>query len=126
MAGTVRAVRGAVQVDADEPDLIADATRALVSAMLADNALDPEDVISVLFTVTPDLVSAYPATAARTGPLDGVPLMCATEIAVPGGMPRVVRALAHVSVPDAATSVRHVYLGGAAALRPDLVRTGAR
>lgn len=126
MSGTVRAVRGAVQVDDDDAGAIAEGTVALVEAMLAENGLAREEVISVLFTVTPDLVSAYPATAARNGPLDGVPLMCATEIAVPGGLPRVVRALAHVVVPDPAREVRHVYLGGAAALRPDLAGAGRR
>lgn len=118
MSSTIRAVRGATQVDADDAVSIADATIDLVNSMLADNGLDAEDVISVLFTVTPDLTSAYPATSARLGPLEGVPMICATEIPVPGGLPRVVRAMAHVTT---ANPVRHVYLRGAAALRPDLV-----
>ncbi|MBY8850725.1 chorismate mutase [Saccharothrix longispora] len=126
MVGAVRAVRGAVQVDADDPVAIGEGTIALIEAMLAENGLVRDEVISVLFTVTPDLVSAYPATSARSGPLDGVPVMCATEIAVPGGLPRVVRAMAHVVVPEPARPVRHVYLGGAAVLRPDLTGAGSR
>lgn len=118
MSSTIRAVRGATQVDADDAVLIAEATTELVNAMLAANELDADDVISVLFTVTQDLTSAYPATSARLGPLEGVPMICATEIAVPGGLPRAIRAMAHVT---AAQPVRHVYLRGAAALRPDLV-----
>lgn len=121
MSSTVRAVRGATQVDADDPELIAAATTELVTAMLTRNQLAVDDVISVLFTVTPDLASAYPATAVRLGPLRDVPLMCATEIAVPNGLPRVIRALAHVSVPHGSAPARHVYLHGAGALRPDLV-----
>jgi chorismate mutase len=118
MSSTIRAVRGATQVDADNAELIAEATTELVNAMLVDNGLDAEDVISVLFTVTCDLTSAYPATSARLGPLAEVPMICATEIAVPDGLPRVIRAMAHVTV---AKPARHVYLRGAAALRPDLV-----
>ena len=93
---TVRAIRGAIQVDADERDAILECTAELVTAVMSRNDLAPDDVISVLFTVTPDLTAEFPALAARKLGFHAVPLMCATEIPVPGAMPRVVRLMAHV------------------------------
>ena len=89
--------------------------------MAAVNGLDPADVVSVIFTVTPDLHSAFPATGVRT--LHGwsaVPLLCASEIDVPGGLPRCIRALAHVYTERPRDEIRHAYLGDARVLRPDL------
>jgi chorismate mutase len=94
----------------------------LVRAVLERNVLSPDDIISILFTATPDLTAEFPAYAARLLGLTDVPLMCATEIAVPGAMPRVLRLLAHVETDLARADVRHVYLRGAAALRSDLPR----
>ena len=95
----VRAIRGATQVAADDRDEVLDATRELVSTVLERNELDPADLISILFTATPDLVSEFPALAARELGLGDVPLMCATEIAVPHALPRVLRLMAHVETP---------------------------
>ncbi len=117
-----RAVRGAIQVDADTRDDVLEGSAELVKAVLERNDLSPDDVISILFTATPDLTSEFPAYAARLLGLVDVPLMCASEIAVPGAMPRVLRLLAHVETPLARAEVRHVYLRGAAALRTDLPR----
>ena len=116
----VRAVRGAIQVDEDERTQVLDATTELLRAVLERNGLTSEDLISVVFTATPDLVSEFPAYAARQLGFVDVPLMCATEISVPGAMPRVVRLLAHVETDLARADVHHVYLRGAAALRRDL------
>jgi chorismate mutase len=116
----VRAVRGAIQVDADSRQEILDRSAELVTAVLERNALGPDDVISILFTATPDLTAEFPAYAARLLGLTDVPLMCATEIDVPGAMPRVLRLLAHVDTPRSRAELRHVYLRGAAALRTDL------
>ena len=116
----VRAIRGATQVDADDREQVLEATRELVSAVLERNALEHDDVISIVFTATPDLVSEFPAYAARQMGITDVPLMCASEIAVPGAMPRVLRLLAHVETERPRSDVRHVYLRGAAALRTDL------
>ena len=116
----VRAVRGAIQVDGDTRQEILDRSAELVSAVLERNALTPDDVISILFTATPDLTAEFPAYAARLLGLTDVPLMCAAEIAVPGAMPRVLRLLAHVDTPRPRADLRHVYLRGAAALRTDL------
>ena len=116
----VRAVRGAIQVDEDERQQVLDATTELLRAVLERNALGQEDLISVVFTATPDLTSEFPAYAARQLGFVDVPLMCATEIAVAGAMPRVVRLLAHVETDLPRAAVHHVYLRGAAALRRDL------
>jgi chorismate mutase len=124
MVNVVSGIRGAIQIDADLPELVVDGTRELVAAMLGRNRIGPADVISILFTVTPDLSSAFPATAARAAGLHEVPLMCATEIDVPGALPRVIRLLAHVESSMPRSAVRHVYLRGATALRPDLALLG--
>jgi chorismate mutase len=116
----VRAVRGAIQVDADGREEILDGATELVSEVLHRNAIDPADLISIVFTATPDLTAEFPAYAARQLGLVDVPLLCATEIAVPGAMPRVLRLLAHVETDRHRDEVRHVYLRGAAALRTDL------
>lgn len=116
----VRAVRGAIQVDADERELILEAIAELVQAVLERNSLTTEDVISVVFTATPDLTAEFPAYAARRAGITDVPMLCATEIAVPDSMPRVLRLMAHVETEKSRHDLRHVYLRGAAALRTDL------
>jgi chorismate mutase len=103
-------------VSADDPALILDATRELVLL----NGVEPDQLISVIFTATPDLTSAFPARAARELGWSDVPLLCMTEMAVPGSLPRCVRVLMHVELSANAGRGRHVYLGAAAELRPDL------
>src|SRR3954453_3472870 len=116
----VRAVRGAIQVDANERDDILKGTAELVTEVLGRNHIDPDDLISIVFTATPDLNAEFPAYAARQMGLTDVPLLCTTEIAVPGSMPRVLRLLAHVESNLPRADIRHAYLRGAAALRTDL------
>ena len=116
----VRAVRGAIQVDADDREQILDTVAELLGAVLERNGLAPDDLISVLFTATPDLRAEFPAYAARRLGITDVPLLCATEIDVPGAMPRVLRLLAHVETPRPRRELRHVYLRGASGLRTDL------
>jgi chorismate mutase len=116
----VRAIRGAVQVDADEREAVLGGTAELVTEVMTRNELVPGDVISVLFTTTPDLTAEFPALAARKLGFHDVPLLCASEIAVPGAMPRVVRLLMHLETSRPRSAIQHVYLGGAAALRPDV------
>jgi chorismate mutase len=116
----LRAVRGAVQVGRDRPDLIHQATQELVLTLMEWNGLTPGDLVSLIFTVTPDLRSAFPAAAVRACGLWDVPMMCATEIPVPQALPRVIRLLAHVETDRDRSQLRHPYLGGAASLRPDL------
>ena len=119
---TVRAIRGAIQLDAADRDAILEGTAELVAAVMSRNDLAADDVISVLFTVTPDLTAEFPALAARKTGFHAVPLMCATEIPVPGAMPRVVRLMAHVDTDRPRAGIQHVYLRGAAALRLDIAQ----
>lgn len=116
----VRAVRGATQVEQDDREEVLAATTELLGEVLRRNALSSDDLISVVFTATPDLHSEFPAYAARQMGITDVPLLCAAEIDVPGAMPRVLRLLAHVETERSRSELRHVYLRGAAALRTDL------
>jgi chorismate mutase len=116
----VRAIRGAVQVEAADAASTLAGTAELVATIMHRNMLDSDAVISILFTATSDLRAAFPAQAARELGLGEVPLLCATEIEVPGAPPRIVRVLLHVETELPRASIQHVYLGGAAALRPDL------
>ena len=118
----VRAIRGAVQVDANERAAILDGTTDLVTEVMTRNGLVPDDVISVVFTTTPDLTAEFPALAARKIGFHDVPLLCASEIAVPGAMPRVVRLLMHVETAKPRSELEHVYLRGAVALRLDIAQ----
>ena len=117
-----RAIRGATQVDADDRAQVLEATRELVSAVLERNALEHDDIISILFTATPDLVSEFPALAARQLGIGDVPLLCAQEIDVAGAMPRVIRVMVHAETERTKAQVRHVYLRGAVALRRDIAQ----
>lgn len=118
----VRAIRGAVQVDADEREQVLEATAELVSEVMRRNELGTDDVISVVFTATPDLTSEFPALAARKLGFADVPLMCASEIDVAHALPRVVRLMAHVDTDRPRSEVQHVYLRGAQALRLDIAQ----
>jgi chorismate mutase len=113
------AVRGAVQVDANDADSILGATGELMRELIGRNELPPEAMVSCIFTVTDDLDAEFPAVAARAAGLESVPLLCCREIAVPGSMPRVVRAMVHYHAP-AGHNPQHVYLGATQALRSDL------
>lgn len=117
---TVRALRGATTVDHDDPDEITERVQELLTEVMARNELQLEDVISVIFTATTDLVSVFPATAARGIGFGSVPLLCASEIPVPGAMPRCVRVLLHVQSEHPQAELRHVYLRDARDLRDDL------
>jgi len=117
---TVRAVRGAIKVDEDSSACVLDATERLVRAMLERNGATGEDLISMLFTVTDDITSVFPAEAARRMGLGFVPLMCAREIPVVGSMPLVVRVLLHLHTDRSLVEVEPVYLEGAESLRDDL------
>lgn len=107
-------------MDRDERDEVLAATTELLEAVLQRNALGHDDLISVIFTATPDLHSEFPAYAARQMGITDVPLLCASEIDVPGAMPLVLRLLAHVETDLSRSELRHVYLRGAARLRTDL------
>ena len=113
------ALRGAAGVAANEPAAILGATEELLREIMARNELEPEAVVSCIFTLTDDLDAEFPAVAARRLGFDRVPLLCAREIPVPGALARVIRVLIHYHAPDDHRA-RHVYLGEARALRTDL------
>ncbi|HWH13127.1 MAG TPA: chorismate mutase [Miltoncostaeaceae bacterium] len=116
---TLRGLRGAITVDADDAGAIRAATTEMLTAILERNGLGDDGLVSMLFTLTPDLRAEFPAVAAREMGLSHVPLLCATEIAVPGAIPRCIRVLVHCYMPGD-RAPRHVYLREARALRSDL------
>ena len=113
------AFRGANTVAANEADAILDATEVLMHELIGRNGLETGDLVSCLFTLTPDLNAEFPAVAARRMGLSRVPLMCAVEIGVPGAMRSVIRVLVHYHAP-ADHVPQHTYLGEAQDLRTDL------
>lgn len=119
MTDRLHALRGAISVERDEAEAILDATTELMSEIMARNDIEPDQVVSCIFTVTDDLTAEFPAVAARALGFEQVPLLCAREIPVPGSLPRVIRVLIHY-YSDAQHQARHVYLGEAAGLREDL------
>ncbi len=119
-ARRVRALRGATTVAADDGAAIVEATAELLQEMLERNGVDPEDLISLVFTATPDLTAEFPAAAARRIGISDVPLLCASEIPVPGSVKRCIRVLMHLYTGRDYVSLRHVYLGEARQLRADL------
>ncbi len=117
----VRGVRGATSVPADTREGILDATRELLREVLRANKIEKfDDIVSIVFTTTPDLVATFPAEAARELGMHLVPLLCASEIAVPGRLPRCVRLLMHLNTETHPKDIVHVYLREAKALRPDI------
>ncbi|MER6830176.1 chorismate mutase [Streptosporangium sp. NPDC000563] len=118
----MRAIRGAIQVGANDRDEILSGVTELVTEVMGRNRLTTDDVISVIFTATPDLTAEFPALAARKLGFHDVPLICASEIDVPGALPRVVRLMAHVDVDRPRQDIQHVYLRGAVALRVDIAQ----
>ena len=120
MPSSVRALRGATTVDEDTAGQITVRTTELLSRMLEANGATLDDLISVLFTTTPDLAAMFPATAAREIGFGSIPLLCATEIDVIGATPRCIRVLVHLNTEQPRDALHHVYLHGASQLRDDL------
>jgi chorismate mutase len=116
----IRGIRGAVPVRDNSKASIASATRRLLRRLAAENRLVLDDVAGLILTATPDLNADFPASVARTEGWTRVPLLCAQEIDVPGAMPRLIRALLFVNTELPQRKMRHVYVGKAARLRPDL------
>lgn len=116
----LRGLRGATTCGVDTPDEINAATQELLVEMMGRNELAHDDIVSVIFTTSTDLTSTFPATAARSVGFGDIPLLCASEIAVPGSMPRCIRVLMHVYSTKSRDEIRHVYLRQAQSLRDDL------
>jgi chorismate mutase len=119
---SVRGIRGATQIERDDALLMRDAVVELMSEVMRANGLTSNDLISVIFTVTEDLVSDFPAASARAMGLGDVPLLCSTEIPVPGSLPRTIRVLVHCDTTRSQKQISHVYLRGTTVLRKDLAQ----
>lgn len=118
---SVRGIRGAITVDVNEEQPILNATIEMLNAIVADNEIVPDDICSVFVTVTNDLDETFPARAIRQ--MNGwelVPLMCALEVPVKGSLERCIRLMVLINTDKTQAEIRHVYLNGAKALRPDL------
>ena len=120
MPTTLRAIRGATTVDRDEAAEVTERVVALLTRIMERNDLAEDDIVSILFTATDDLVSIFPATAARTMGLGAVPLICARELSITGSVARCVRVMLHVTTGLPRDEIVHVYLEGAQGLRDDL------
>lgn len=120
----VRGIRGAITVTENTPSAVFEATKTLMEKVVEVNQIDEDDVASVVLTMTPDLNADFPAKAVRSLPgWQWVPLMCATELSVPGSLPRCIRVLVHVNTEARQEDISHVYLGDAVVLRPDIADT---
>jgi chorismate mutase len=119
---TCRGIRGATSVATNSTDAILAATRELLARIVAANGVEVEDVASVIFTATPDLDAVYPARAAREMGWTDTPLFCVQEMAAVAGLPRCIRVLVHWNTDLASRQIKHIYLGEARSLRPDLVQ----
>jgi len=118
----IRGIRGATTVAEDNAQLVLQATRELLEAILNENeGMQSRDIASAIFTVTDDLISTFPAQAARQMGWDFVPMLCGREIPVPNSLPRVIRVLVHWNTDLMQDEITHVYLHDAVRLRPDLV-----
>jgi chorismate mutase len=117
----VRGIRGATSASVNSRDAILEATRELLGEMLRLNGIVAfDEIVSVLFTTTRDLTATFPAEAARELGMKMVPLLCASEIDVPGTLGRCVRVLLHVNTTRSQSEIVHVYLREAKSLRPDV------
>ena len=122
MPPSVLALRGATTLDVDERDHLLERVQTLLEQMLSRNDVDHDDLISIIFTATPDVHSCVPALAARQMGLGDVPLLCAQELDIDGGMPLCVRVLMHLHSGRGRADLHHVYLESAQSLRDDLPR----
>ena len=116
----VRGLRGATTVDVDTPEAITERTQQLLRAMLERNAIEKDELISVLFTATDDIHSMFPAAAAREIGFGDVPLICARELDITGGTALCIRVLMHIFTDKGRGELHHIYLEGAKGLRDDL------
>jgi chorismate mutase len=112
-------IRGATTVANNDSAEILTATDELLRAVIEANDLQPDDIVSALFTVTRDLDAAFPARAAEDFGWNIVALLHATEIPVPGSLPKCIRLLVHAYTARTRAEIKHCYLRGATVLRPD-------
>lgn len=118
----VRAVRGAITVENNSKEEILEATEELLKQIILENEIEHDNLIQIIFTLTPDLNAVFPAVAARKMGITNVPLMCMSEIPVEGALKKCVRILLEMNCDKELDDIKHVYLKGAKTLRPDLVK----
>jgi len=123
---TCRGIRGAISVDVNDAKSIIAATRTLLECIISTNNIAVEELASVIFTVTSDLNAIYPARAAREMGWVNTPLLCMQEMAIESSLPRCIRVLMHWNTNLPSNQIRHIYLGKARVLRPDLTTKGVR
>lgn len=116
----VRGIRGAITVEKDDNKEISEATQELLTQIISNNGILSQDIISIIFTMTSDLRSAFPAEAARAMGLTLVPLLCTQEIPVPGALPLCIRVLMHINTEKRQDQIKHQFMRAATQLRPDL------
>lgn len=116
----MRALRGATTVDEDTVEQIHERVVELLTALFERNAIDHDQLVSIVFTATDDVHAAFPAAAARVFGLGDVPLLCARELDIEGATPRCIRVLVHLESDVPRAELHHVYLEGAVGLRDDL------
>lgn len=116
----VRAIRGATTVTNNSSEAIREAVVELLNAVETHNPLDPEDIVSVIFTTTKDLDTIFPAAIARERPhWENVPLLDVQQMHVEGSLERCIRLLIHINTPKPQVEIYHPYLRKAQNLRPD-------
>lgn len=116
----IRGIRGATTAEDNTEDAILNATQELLHEMVAANRVETDEIAAIIFTCSPDLDAVFPAEAARRMRWTAVPLLSATEIAVPGALARCIRVLMLWNTPGTQAEIVHMYLRGASGLRPDL------
>ncbi len=117
----VRAIRGAITVKNNDKDEILQATKELLEKIISENNVAKEDMVDIIFTLTPDLNAVFPARAAREIGFSDVPLMCMSEIPIDGALEKCIRIMLTINTDKSQKEIRHIYLRDAVALRPDLV-----
>lgn len=118
----VRAIRGAITVDSNDRQDILNATDELLRALIKENSLVKEDIISIIFSVTSDLNAVFPAVAARQMGLTDIAMMCTHEVDVPGSLRRCIRVMMHFNTEKSNAELKYIYLKDAKKLRPDLFK----
>ena len=117
-----RGVRGAITCASNTREAIIAATTTLLEGVITANGIVPADVASIWFTTTTDLYAEFPAVAARKIGFTDTALMNAHEMTVPGSLPMCIRLIMHWNTAKPQSDIKHIYLGGATVLRPDLAK----
>lgn len=118
----VRGIRGATTVENNDKREILDASAQMLEKIISENEINIDDIVSIIFTITPDLTKAFPAAAAREMGIVNVPLLDMSEPEIDGALKKCIRILMHINTEKNNSDMKHIYLKGAKVLRPDLVK----